>query len=181
MNRFEDRVHTHRREAASSAEEFDEVWTETQTAMLGEVEITDGYRMWWSYIPHFIGTPGYVNAYAYGQLLARSVYRRYEKRGTSSCRSTSSCSPPAAPGRPRNWARSWDSTWPTRGSGAAVRSSRSSSSRRSRGQGHRPPLSQRPSAADRSRTCSWVWVSNGRNASATSARPSSLACCTRSR
>jgi len=45
------------------------------------VEITDGYRTWWSYIPHFMGTPGYVYAYAYGQLLALSVYRAYEERG----------------------------------------------------------------------------------------------------
>ena len=45
--------------------------------------MTEGYRSWWSYIPHFIGTPGYVYAYAYGQLLALSVYRLYEERGTS--------------------------------------------------------------------------------------------------
>jgi oligoendopeptidase F len=46
--------------------------------MLGDsVEITEGYRTWWSYVPHFIGSPGYVYAYAYGQLLALSVYRRY--------------------------------------------------------------------------------------------------------
>ena len=50
--------------------------------MLGDaVEITDGYRLWWSYVPHFIGTPGYVYAYAYGQLLALSVYRRYLEEG----------------------------------------------------------------------------------------------------
>jgi oligoendopeptidase F len=45
------------------------------------VEVTPGYRSWWSYIPHFIATPGYVYAYAYGQLLALSVYRAYEERG----------------------------------------------------------------------------------------------------
>ena len=45
------------------------------------VEVTEGYRTWWSYIPHFIGTPGYVYAYAYGQLLALSVYARYEETG----------------------------------------------------------------------------------------------------
>ena len=45
------------------------------------MEITDGYRSWWSYIPHFINTPGYVYAYAYGQLLALSVYERYEQQG----------------------------------------------------------------------------------------------------
>ena len=50
--------------------------------MLGDsVEITEGYRTWWSYIPHFMGTPGYVYAYSYGQLLALSVYRAYEERG----------------------------------------------------------------------------------------------------
>ncbi|MGZ4675763.1 MAG: M3 family oligoendopeptidase [Acidimicrobiia bacterium] len=83
MNRFEDRVHTHRREAGElSIDDFAGYWAETQTAMLGDaVEITEGYRSWWSYIPHFIATPGYVYAYAYGQLLALSVYKRYEERG----------------------------------------------------------------------------------------------------
>jgi oligoendopeptidase F len=83
MNRFEDRVHTQRRDAGElSVEQFNEAWTETQAAMLGDaVEITEGYRTWWSYIPHFMGTPGYVYAYSYGQLLALSVYRAYEERG----------------------------------------------------------------------------------------------------
>ena len=83
MNRFEDRVHTERREVGElSVDRFGELWYETQRDMLGDtVEITDGYRTWWSYIPHFIGTPGYVYAYAYGQLLALSVYRAYEERG----------------------------------------------------------------------------------------------------
>jgi oligoendopeptidase F len=83
MNRFEDRVHTQRRDAGElSVEQFNDAWTDTQAAMLGDaVEITDGYRTWWSYIPHFMGTPGYVYAYAYGQLLALSVYRAYEERG----------------------------------------------------------------------------------------------------
>ena len=55
---------------------------ETQDELLGDsVEITDGYRSWWSYVPHFIGSPGYVYAYAYGQLLALSVYRLYTERG----------------------------------------------------------------------------------------------------
>ena len=52
--------------------------------MLGDaVEVTDGYRTWWSYVPHFIATPGYVYAYAYGQLLALSVYARYREAGDS--------------------------------------------------------------------------------------------------
>jgi oligoendopeptidase F len=83
MNRFEDAVHTTRREEGElSVDRFGELWADSQTAMLGDaVEVTDGYRTWWSYIPHFIGTPGYVYAYAYGQLLALSVYARYQHRG----------------------------------------------------------------------------------------------------
>ena len=83
MNRFEDLVHTARRtEGELSVERFGELWSESQDEMLGDsVQITDGYRSWWSYIPHFIGSPGYVYAYAYGQLLALSVYERYEQRG----------------------------------------------------------------------------------------------------
>ncbi len=79
MNRFEHAAHTARRtEGELSVERFGELWAETQTEMLGDaVEVTDGYRTWWSYIPHFIGVPGYVYAYAYGQLLALSVYRRF--------------------------------------------------------------------------------------------------------
>jgi len=84
MNRFEDAIHNARRnEGELSVDRIAEFWVETQHDMLGEaVEITDGYRTWWSYIPHFIGTPGYVYAYAYGQLLALSVYAQYEARGS---------------------------------------------------------------------------------------------------
>ena len=83
MNRFEHLVHTGRRSQGElSTERFSELWVETQTELFGDsVEITDGYRTWWSYIPHFINTPGYVYAYAYGQLLALSVYQRYLQEG----------------------------------------------------------------------------------------------------
>jgi oligoendopeptidase F len=83
MNRFEDLVHTARRgEGELSVERFGELWADSQSEMLGDsVEISEGYRTWWSYIPHFIGSPGYVYAYAYGQLLALSVYERYEQTG----------------------------------------------------------------------------------------------------
>ena len=83
MNRFEDLAHTARREQGElSVQHIGELWAESQTELLGDsVEITEGYRTWWSYIPHFINTPGYVYAYAYGQLLALSVYERYEERG----------------------------------------------------------------------------------------------------
>jgi oligoendopeptidase F len=83
MNRFEELVHTRRRdEGELSVDRLGELWTDSQSEMFGDsVELTDGYRTWWSYIPHFIGSPGYVYAYAYGQLLALSVYERYEQTG----------------------------------------------------------------------------------------------------
>ena len=76
-------MHTERRERGELAvERFNELWFESQDELLGDsVEITDGYRSWWSYVPHFISTPGYVYAYAYGQLLALAVYARYEQEG----------------------------------------------------------------------------------------------------
>jgi oligoendopeptidase F len=84
MNRFEALVHEERRERGElSVERFGELWAQSQEEFLGDsVELTDGYRSWWSYIPHFIGSPGYVYAYAYGQLLALSVYERYEQLGS---------------------------------------------------------------------------------------------------
>ncbi|WP_205699142.1 M3 family oligoendopeptidase [Conexibacter sp. SYSU D00693] len=83
MNRFEDLAHTARREQGElSIERIGELWGQSQEELLGDaVEVTDGYRTWWSYVPHFIGTPGYVYAYAYGQLLALSVYQRYADEG----------------------------------------------------------------------------------------------------
>jgi oligoendopeptidase F len=83
MNRFEHLVHTRRRaEGELSADMVNELWVQSQAELFGDsVEITDGYRMWWSYVPHFINTPGYVYAYAYGQLLALSAYSRYLEEG----------------------------------------------------------------------------------------------------
>jgi oligoendopeptidase F len=83
MNRFEQLAHSERREVGElSVERFGELWAQTQTELLGDaVEVTDDYRSWWSYIPHFINTPGYVYAYAYGQLLALAVYERYVQEG----------------------------------------------------------------------------------------------------
>jgi oligoendopeptidase F len=84
MNRFEHLVHTRRRtEGELSADRICDAWTESQSELFGDaVQMTEGYRMWWSYVPHFINTPGYVYAYAYGELLALSVYRRYEQEGS---------------------------------------------------------------------------------------------------
>ena len=83
MNRFEDIVHNARRnEGELSVDRFSRLWRDSQEELLGDaVEITSNYESWWSYIPHFIHTPGYVYAYSYGQLLALSVYQRYEQEG----------------------------------------------------------------------------------------------------
>ncbi len=83
MNRFEHLVHTRRRnEGELSADAICAAWIETQAELFGDsVQITDGYESWWSYVPHFINSPGYVYAYAYGQLLALSAYRRYREQG----------------------------------------------------------------------------------------------------
>jgi oligoendopeptidase F len=83
MNRFENAAHTARRvDGELSTDRLGDLWVATQSDLLGDaVEVTDNYRSWWSYIPHFIGTPGYVYSYAFGQLLALSVYQRYVERG----------------------------------------------------------------------------------------------------
>jgi oligoendopeptidase F len=83
MNRFEDAIHTARRsEGELPIEGFNELWLSTQKAMFGEsVTLTPDYRLWWSYIPHFIHTPGYVYAYAFGQLLVLALYARYQQAG----------------------------------------------------------------------------------------------------
>ena len=83
MNRFEDRIHRERRTSGElSLDSFAEAWLETQADLLGDsVEASDEYGSWWSYVPHFVDTPGYVYAYAYGHLLALSVYRRYQETG----------------------------------------------------------------------------------------------------
>lgn len=83
MNGFESSVHNARRnEGELSIDRLGDLWIESQSQMLGpSVELADDYRTWWSYVPHFIHVPGYVYAYAFGFLLAVSVYRRYEERG----------------------------------------------------------------------------------------------------
>lgn len=85
MNRFEDAVHNLRRtEGELSAERFGEEWLRTQREMFGDsARISDEYATWWSYIPHFIHTPGYVYAYAFGNLLALAIYARYEADGAA--------------------------------------------------------------------------------------------------
>ena len=85
MNRFEDKMHTARRsEGELTAERFNELWLETQREMFGDsVTITDEYGSWWSYVPHFLHTPGYVYAYSFGELLVLALYRIYQEEGDS--------------------------------------------------------------------------------------------------
>lgn len=83
MNRFEDAIHTARRgQGELTTDQFNQYWMETQQAMfLDSVTLTDDYAIWWSYIPHFINSPGYVYAYAFGELLVLALYARYEEVG----------------------------------------------------------------------------------------------------
>ncbi len=85
MNRFEDKMHKSRRdEGELTAERFNELWLETQRDMFGEsVVITEEYGSWWSYVPHFLHTPGYVYAYSFGELLVLALYRIYQEQGES--------------------------------------------------------------------------------------------------
>ena len=84
MNRFEDAVHTARREEGElSMEKLEELWLESQTKLFGDSVDVDGYGTWWSYVSHFMGSPGYVYAYAYGFLFALSIFRKYELEGDS--------------------------------------------------------------------------------------------------
>lgn len=85
MHNFETAVHTHRRNVGElKLSDFKQYWLNTQKDMMGDsVNLSEGYGNWWSYVPHFISTPGYVYAYAYGQLLALSVYAQYQKQGPS--------------------------------------------------------------------------------------------------
>lgn len=84
LNRFEDRVHTTRRgEGELSLDTFRELWLESQRQIFGDSVDVAGYETWWSYVGHFIGTPGYVYAYAYGFLFALSIFRKYELEGDS--------------------------------------------------------------------------------------------------
>ena len=82
MNRFEDAVHNERRDQGELApERVEEIWLDMQRRLFGDAVDTTGYGTWWSYIPHFLSTPGYVYAYAYGFLFALAIFRRYELEG----------------------------------------------------------------------------------------------------
>ncbi len=81
MNRFENRVHEARRqEGELSAEAISGHWRATQEEMFADsVHLSSDYDIWWSYIPHFLNTPGYVYSYAFGELLVLALYQLYQE------------------------------------------------------------------------------------------------------
>ncbi len=83
MNRFEDAMHTARRSKGEfSCDQLSEFWLDSQRPMFGDsVTLRRDYGVWWSYIPHFLGTPGYVYSYAFGELLVLALYGRYQQEG----------------------------------------------------------------------------------------------------
>ena len=75
---FERRVHSF---DELKPEEFNKIWMEENQKMFKEsVYLTDNYKIWWSYIPHFIHSPFYCYAYSYAQLLVLSLYKLYKER-----------------------------------------------------------------------------------------------------
>jgi oligoendopeptidase F len=77
---FEQKVHVERRNGELTSERLGEIWMEVQRESLGSaIEISAGYENFWVYIPHFIHSPFYVYAYAFGDCLVNSLYAVYEK------------------------------------------------------------------------------------------------------
>ena len=76
---FEIKVHDERREAELTPDKLGEIWLEVQRESLGPaLSLDDPYRYYWTYIPHFIHTPFYVYAYAFGDCLVNSLYAVYQ-------------------------------------------------------------------------------------------------------
>ncbi|HHS82856.1 MAG TPA: M3 family oligoendopeptidase [Devosia sp.] len=77
---FERKLHTGRRKGELRTEELNEMWLETSAESLGPaIKLNPGYEIFWSYIPHFIHSPFYVYAYAFGDCLVNSLYARYQQ------------------------------------------------------------------------------------------------------
>jgi oligoendopeptidase F len=78
---FETRVHAARRQGELTAEAISDIWLAVQRESLGPTIKLDGdYRYYWTYIPHFIHSPFYVYAYAFGDCLVNSLYATYEAK-----------------------------------------------------------------------------------------------------
>lgn len=75
---FERKVHTARKNGELTAEDIGELWLSIQAESLGPaIKISEGYETYWAYIPHFIHSPFYVYAYAFGDCLVNSLYAVY--------------------------------------------------------------------------------------------------------
>jgi oligoendopeptidase F len=85
LYRFERAIHARRREKGElTTEEFSAFWQEETQAMHGDsVLLGEEHRLWWLYISHFISSPFYVYAYAFGELLVMALYQRYKREGSS--------------------------------------------------------------------------------------------------
>lgn len=83
LTRFEQALHeARRREGELPVERINALWRDANRAMFGDsVTLTEGYSRWWSYIPHFIHSPFYCYAYAFGALLVFALYQRYLEAG----------------------------------------------------------------------------------------------------
>ncbi len=80
---FERQVHSERRDGELTAERLREIWMEVQHESLGPaIRLGPGYETFWSYIPHFIHSPFYVYAYAFGDCLVNSLYAVYQQAET---------------------------------------------------------------------------------------------------
>ncbi len=78
---FETRVHAARRKGELAADTLCDIWLAVQRESLGPAIRLDGdYRYYWTYIPHFVHSPFYVYAYAFGDCLVNSLYATYEAK-----------------------------------------------------------------------------------------------------
>ncbi|HUI26425.1 MAG TPA: M3 family oligoendopeptidase [Candidatus Kryptonia bacterium] len=85
LTRFEQRLHAARRsEGELAAHRIGEIWLQANETVYGDsVRLTDDYRWWWSYIPHFIHSPFYCYAYGFGELLVLALYEMYRREGAT--------------------------------------------------------------------------------------------------
>lgn len=80
---FERKVHTARKAGELTSDDIGELWLSVQSESLGPaIKISEGYETYWAYIPHFIHSPFYVYAYAFGDCLVNSLYAVYQKAET---------------------------------------------------------------------------------------------------
>jgi oligoendopeptidase F len=85
LTRFEQHLHAARRaEGELSRQRICDIWQAANTALYGDaVTLTDNYRWWWAYIPHFVHSPFYCYAYSFGELLVLALYEKYRRDGSA--------------------------------------------------------------------------------------------------